>query len=168
MKKIRGRYKNIADLWVDVENIFIIIYLGLGAYGMSQLTYKGAPIASIFYISCAIVLVVALTVLHKKAKGFCFGKRYSSAWGIVAAELYKKGDCKNQYAPVLAKIAIVVVMIIPIVAMGLMLFYLPFSTATLNVLVAFLALSILQFVINKQFRKKFSMDYKKAPEAYRK
>ena len=167
MKNIKERYKNVADLWVDIENIFILLYLSLGAYGIAGIRYNDAPMASIFYVSCAIVLVIALTVLHKQAKVFCFGKRYSSAWGIVAAELYKKGDCKNPYAPALAKIALGVVTIIPIIAMGFMLIYYPFSRATLNTLVAFLALSIVQFKINKEFRRRFSMDYEKAPEAYK-
>jgi len=164
---MRGRYKNIADLWVDIENIFIIIYMGLGAYGMTGVTYNGAPIASIFYVSCAIVLVVALTYLHKKAKKFCFGKRYSSAWGIVAAELYNKGACGNQYAPAIARITFIVVTIIPIITMTLMLYYNGLAMNLLNILVAFLALTVVEFVINWQFRKRFSIDYKKAPDAYK-
>jgi len=167
MKKIQERYKDISDLWVDIENIFILLYLGLGAYGMASIRYKGAPVISIVYISCVIVLVIALTFLHKKAKTFCFGKRYSSAWGIVAAELYQKGNCKNKYAPMIAKSALTIVAIVPIVAMVLMLYYFQFSMTTLNTLVAFLALSIVQFFINREFRKRFSIDYSKAPEAYK-
>jgi len=167
MKKIKERYKDVADLWVDIENIFILLYLGLGAYGIAGLRYNGAPIASIFYVSCAIVLVLSLTILHKRAKVFCFGKRYSSAWGIVAAEISRKGNCKNPRARTLAKVTIWVVTVIPIAVMAFMLYYFPFSKLTLNTLVAFLALSLIQLVINKEFRRRFSMDYEKAPEAYK-
>ena len=61
-----------------------------------------------------------------------------------------------------------VVTVIPIIIMSLMLYYFPFSKTTLNTLVAFLALSLIQLVINREFRRRFSMDYEKAPEAYRK
>jgi hypothetical protein len=166
MKKIKERYKNVADLWVDIENLFILIYLGIGAYGMRSLLFRGAPIVSIFYVSCAIVLVMGLTLMHRRASGFCFGKRYASAWGIVAAELYRKGDCKNQIARRLAFITLVVVTALPIFAMGYLL-YCCYTKAILNLFVIFLALSIVQFGINKQFRKKFSMDYSKAPEEYK-
>jgi|TARA_Y100000310_G_scaffold343078_1_gene449091 hypothetical protein len=167
MKKITERYKDVADLWVDIENIFILIYLGVGAYGMLGLRYNSAPVASIFYISCAIVLVLSLTMLHKTSKGMCFGKRYASAWGIVAAEIYKKGNCKNPRARMLAQLTITVVTAIPIAVMGFLLYYHPFSRSLLNVMVLFLGLTVVQFWINKEFRKRFSMDYEKAPEAYK-
>ncbi|MFH1450870.1 MAG: hypothetical protein ABIF92_02725 [archaeon] len=167
MKRIKERYKHVADLWVDIENIFILLYLGLGAYGIAGLKYKGSPIASIIYISSAIVLVISLTYLHKRAKAFCFGKRYSSAWGIVAAELYKTGNCKGPYAPIIAKIAVAIVTFIPILLMSWMLYYFPFSRVTMNILIGFVAMSIVQFVIHKEFSKRFSMDYDEAPEAYK-
>ncbi len=157
----------MADLWVDIENIFILFYLGLGAYGISSLRYKGSPIASIVYVSCAIVLVLTLTWLHKNSKVFCFGKRYSSAWGIVAAEIYRTGNCKDPYARIIAKIAVAIVTIVPIGLMGFMLYYYPFSKALMNILILFIAMSLVQFVIHKQFSKRFSMDYNKPPEAFK-
>jgi len=142
-------YEEYPRWWVDFENLFYIVYIGIGFVGMLSLQIAGMPLIALFYLACVLVMLGIVLRKHVCTNCYYYGKRCHCGWGILSSKLYKKGACGCNIGWKIAGLTWFLIAAIPIASMALILF-LEWTTQTLNFLLAFIALTIINWVIHRR------------------
>jgi len=144
--------------WIVGQNLFMVIYFAIGAFGMYSLQFSGIPILSIAYIIFLITMLVF--VLRKHVCTFCYyyDKWCNTGWGKLSSCLFKNDSGNPELGGKLAGVTWMPATIIPILAMIVSLI-LNFSTTGLGILIIFIILSGMHFMIHKKSCEKCKMRF---------
>ncbi len=144
--------------WVIGQNIFFLVYFGIGFIGMLPLKIYGFPIISVLY--ALFLIIMPLFVLRKHLCTHCYyyGKLCSTGWGRLSALMFKKNSGNYQLVVKLAGITWMLATAIPIVGIILAL-VLDYSPSNLIFLILFVLLTPVNFVSHKKACEKCKMRF---------
>lgn len=130
------------------QNLFFIIYFGLGTIGMWSLKIMEIPIVSILYDLFLIIMLVFVLRKHLCTNCYYYGKRCSTGWGKLAAVMYKEKSGKYELGVKLAGITWGLATIVPIIGIITILIF-KFELYFLVILILFILLTPLDFMVHK-------------------
>ncbi len=130
------------------QNLFFIVYFGLGTVGVWSLKIKTIPIVSISYILFLVTMIIFVLRKHLCTNCYYYNKRCSTGWGKLAAIMFKKNSGNYKLGVRLAGITWGLATIIPIIGMILILAF-NFKLTILINFSLFLLLTPLNFIIHK-------------------
>ena len=130
------------------QNLFFIIYFGLGTIGMWGLKIMRIPIVSIVYVSFLIIMLIFVLRKHLCTNCYYYGKRCSTGWGKLASIMFKKNSGDYERGVKLAGITWGLVIIVPVIGtIDILIFN--FERYLLAILILFIILTPLNFIIHK-------------------
>lgn len=140
------------------QNIFYIVYFGIGFVGLLPLQIHGFPVVSVFYVLFLATMLLLVLRKHLCTHCYYYGKLCSTGWGELSALMFKKGSGNYQLGIKLAGITWIFATIIPIVGIigALVLSY---SFLTLIFLILFLLLTPVNFISHKRACEKCKMRF---------
>ncbi|PKP61617.1 hypothetical protein CVT91_02560 [Candidatus Atribacteria bacterium HGW-Atribacteria-1] len=144
--------------WIIGQNLFMVIYFALGAFGMYFIQFSGIPILSIAYIIFLITMLVFVLRKHICTSCYYYDKLCHCGWGKLSSCLFKKDSGNPELGGKLAGVTWMLATIIPILGM-LASLILDFSTTVLVVLTIFVVLSGINFVVHKKSCEKCKIRY---------
>ena len=151
MKK--GLYKKGVEKYslafVIGQNVFFLVYFGIGFLGMLPIRVHGFPILSVFYVF--FLAIMLLLVLRKYLCTHCYyyGKRCNTGWGKLSSFMFKKESGNYQLGVKLAGVTWILATLIPIIGMFFALIV-SYSTLRVGLLVLFILLTLINLVIHKR------------------
>ena len=151
MKK--GLYKKGVEKYslafVIGQNVFLLVYFGIGFLGMLPIQVHGFPILSVLYVF--FLAIMLLLVLRKYLCTHCYyyGKRCNTGWGKLSSFMFKKESGNYQLGVKLAGVTWILATLIPIIGMFFALIV-SYSTLRVGLLVLFILLTQINFVIHKK------------------
>jgi hypothetical protein len=74
------------------QNLFFILYFGIGFLGMLSLQIASFPIVSFAYGLFLVLMLVFVLRKHLCTNCYYYGKMCSTGWGLLFALLFKKGS----------------------------------------------------------------------------
>ncbi len=134
---------------IVLENSLIILNILLGSFGMAPVKWMSVPVLSILYFLFIVYMLTFALRKHLCTQCWYYGKNCHCGWGKLALTFYDKGVGNRKLGGILAGITWSVLMVLPLIVMGYLL-YTRFSLPLLGLFLAF----ILVTVINNIFHVK--------------
>ncbi len=138
------------------QNLFFIIYFGLGTIGMWGLKITGIPIVSILYVFFLIIMLIFVLRRHLCTNCYYYDKRCSTGWGDLAAVMFKKNSGNYELGVKLAGITWGLATIAPIIGIIAVLIF-NFKIYLLVIFILFIILTPLNFMMHKHLCIKCKM-----------
>ncbi len=131
------------------QNLFFVIYFGLGIIGIWNLKVIEIPIASILY--SLFIIILRVFALRKHIFPHCshYGKRFSTGSGTSAALMLAKDSAHDELGVKLAGITWGVATIAPIIGMIAVLIF-NFEVYLLAIFILFILLTPLNLAMHKR------------------
>ncbi len=142
--------------WVIGQNLFFLIYFGIGFAGMIPLRIRGIPAVSLLYAIFLLVMLVFVLRKHLCTNCYYYGKMCSTGWGKLSALLFDKNSGNYTLGLKLATITWGLATLLPILGISAALL-INFSVTNLILLFLFLILTPLNFLIHRQSCRKCKM-----------
>ena len=140
------------------QNLFFLVYFGIGCAEMLSLQIHAFPVISILYAFFLVIMLLFVLRKHLCTHCYYYGKRCNTGWGKLSSFMFKKDSGNYQLGIKLAGITWMLATLIPIVGSVLTL-VLNYSTFTLSLLVLFVLLTPINFVIHKKACEKCKMRF---------
>jgi hypothetical protein len=141
--------------YVIGQNIFFLVYFGIGFVGMLPLQIRGFPIISICYALFLVIMLLFVLRKHICTNCYYYGKLCNTGWGRLAL-MFEKESGNYELGVKLANVTWMLATLIPIIGIAITLIS-SFSTFRLTLLVLFLFLTPINFIIHKKSCKKCKM-----------
>jgi len=142
--------------FVIAQNLFLLLYFGMGFVGMLSLRLSGVPVFSVAY---AVFLgLMLLVVLRKHLCTHCcyYGKRCATGWGKLSALMFERGSGSYELGVKLAKITWALATAVPVLGISAAYFLTP-SRHILALLLLFLLLTPINFALHRSACEKCGM-----------
>lgn len=138
------------------QNLFFLIYFGIGFIGLLPLKIFGISLISLLYMIFLVIML--LFVLRKNLCTNCYyyGKRCSTGWGKLSSLMFKEKSGNYKLGIKLAGITWGLATLIPIVGIIISLI-LKFTMHRLVLLGLFILLTPLNFILHKNSCKRCKM-----------
>ncbi len=150
---VNNLYENGLDEYplstVIGQNLFFVIYFGLGIAGMWSLKVLEVPILSVLYAIFLLTMLIFVLRKHLCTNCYYYGKRCSTAWGKLAALMFEKNSGNYELGVKLAGVTWGVAIGLPIIVMVAILIF-NFDVHLLVILVLFVVLTPLNLMMHKQ------------------
>ena len=142
--------------WVIGQNIFFIVYFGVGVTGLWGIQIHGIPILSISYIVFLVTMLIF--ILRKTLCTRCsyYGRRCNTGWGLLSSWMFKKRAGSNSIGVKLAGVTWLLVSLIPIIGISYLL-VVDFMVSRLTLLIVFIFLTLINFLIHRESCRKCEM-----------
>jgi len=141
---------------VIFQNLFFLLYFGVGFMGMLPIKICGVSIISLFYLLFLIAMLLFILRKHLCTNCYYYGKRCATGWGKLSSLMFKEKSGNYELGIKLAKITWGLATIIPIIAM-LLLLVISFSGYRLTLLGLFIFLTPINFLLHKNSCKRCKM-----------
>lgn len=130
------------------QNLFLILYFGVGVIGIMPLQIYGFPIISTIYASFLIVMFLFVLRKHLCTCCYYYGKRCNTGWSKLASLMFKKESGNYELGVKLALITWMLATLVPIVGIaGALIFN--YSLRNLIFLVLFVLLTPVNLLSHK-------------------
>jgi len=144
--------------WVIGQNIFFLVYFGIGFIGMLPLKIYGFPIISVLYALFLIIMFLFILRKHLCTHCYYYGKRCSTGWGKLSAFMFKKNSGNYKLGIKLAGITWMLATLIPVIGI-LVSLILKFSIFSLVIFILFILLTPVNFITHKKACEKCKMRF---------
>ncbi len=148
MNLYQGGYEEYPLKWVIGQNLFFLLYFGIGAAGIWPLAIYRIPVVCILYVIFLILMLVFVLRKHLCTGCYYYGKRCSTGWGLLAAKLYAKDSGNYHLGLKMAGFTWASATLVPLIGMVIVLL-MGFSLTELALLVLFLALTPVNLLLHK-------------------
>lgn len=146
---IKDGFESYPLSWVVGQNLFFIIYFGIGFIGMLSLETYGVPSISLIYLLFLFIMLVFVLRKHLCTNCYYYGKRCNTGWGKLASYLFKEKSGDYKLGVKLAGITWMFAAVIPIIGM-IFILLINFSNYILILLLLFIMLSFLNFLVHSR------------------
>ena len=131
------------------QNVFLLVYFGIGFLSMLSLQVYGFPILSVFYVFSLAIMLLFVLRKHLCTHCYYYGKRCNTGWGKLSSFMFKKESGNYQLGIKLANITWALAILIPIIG-SILALVLNYSLFTLSLLFLFVSLTPINLVIHKK------------------
>ena len=135
--------------WIVGQNLFIMVYFGVGFVGLYSLQIWGYPAVAIAYALFIIIMLAVVLRKHLCTNCYYYGKRCNTGWGLLSSYMFKKHSGNYEFGIKLANIVWGFVAIVPIVGMIISLLF-NFSIIELFLLGLFIILTCINLIIHQK------------------
>ncbi len=160
MVKARGYlcddFESYPVRYVVGQNLFILLYFGVGLTGTLPLKVLGFPVVTIGYVLFLFIMLIFVLRKHLCTNCYYYGKLCGTGWSKLASILFERGSGNYELGVKLASITWMLATLIPIIGGSLALF-LRFSTYQLTLLLTFVLLTPVNFTMHKKMCEKCKM-----------
>jgi hypothetical protein len=144
--------------WVIGQNIFFLVYFGIGFFGMLPLQIHDFPIVSTLYAFFLAIMLLFVLRKHLCTHCYYYGKRCNTGWGKLSSFLFNKNSGNYQVGVKLAGITWMLATLIPIIGIiGVLI--LNYSLSNLILLILFILLTPANFIRHKKACEKCKMRF---------
>lgn len=140
------------------QNLFFLIYFGIGFIGLLPLKLCNIPLISLLYIIFLIVMLLFVLRKHLCTNCYYYGKRCSTNWGKLSSFMFKEKSGNYELGIKLAGIIWGLATLIPVIGIIISLF-LNFTIYKLVLMVLFILLTPINFLLHKNSCKRCKMIY---------
>ena len=130
------------------QNLFFVVYFGLGTAGIWNLKIADIPIVSILYLFFLIIMLIFVLRKHLCTSCYYYDKRCSTDWGKLAAVMFKKNSGNYELGVKLAGVTWGLATVVPIIAMIFILIF-NFDFHLLVIFILFVILTPLNFMAHR-------------------
>jgi len=141
---------------VITQNLFFLIYFGIGFIGLLPLKLFNIPIISLFYAIFLIVMLLFVLRKHLCTNCYYYGKICSTGWGKLSSLMFKERSGNYKLGIKLAGITWGLATLIPVVGIIISLI-LNFTIYELGLILLFISLTPVNFILHKNSCKKCKM-----------
>jgi len=157
MKKLyKAGFEEYPITTVIAQNLFFLIYFGVGVVVMLPLKISGVSIFSLLYAVFLVVMLLFVLRKHLCTNCYYYGKRCATGWGKLSALMFKEKSGNYELGIKLAGITWGLATLIPIIGAAISLIS-NFTLLQFGLLIFFILLTPLNFVLHKNSCKKCKM-----------
>ena len=138
------------------QNLFFLIYFGIGFIGMLSLKIFNIPVVSLLYAIFLIIMLLFVLRKHLCTNCYYYGKTCSTGWGKLSSLMFKEKSGNYELGIKLAGITWGLATLIPIIGIIISLI-LNFSVYRLVLLGLFILLTPINFISHKNSCKRCKM-----------
>ncbi|RLI55425.1 MAG: hypothetical protein DRO93_11945 [Candidatus Thorarchaeota archaeon] len=141
---------------VITQNLFFLIYFGIGFIGLLPLKLFNIPIISLLYAIFLIVMLLFVLRKHLCTNCYYYGKRCSTGWGKLSSLMFKERSGNYESGIKLAGITWGLATLMPVIGIIISLI-LNFTIYELGLILLFISLTPVNFILHKNSCKKCKM-----------
>ncbi len=154
MKKLyENGFEEYPIITVIGQNLFFLIYFGIGFIGMLPLKTFGISLISFLYAIFLVIMLLFVLRKHLCTNCYYYGKRCSTGWGKLSSLMFKEKSGNYELGIKLANITWALATLTPIIGIIISLF-INFSGYKLALLLLFVVLTPVNFLFHKNSCKR--------------
>jgi len=143
---------------VILQNLFFLVWFGIGFVGMLPLQIFGFPIVSVLYALFLVITLLFVVRKHLCTHCYYYGRMCSTGWGCLSAAMFKKNSGSYQLGVTLAGITWMFATVTPIGGTTLAL-VINFSIVSLLSLIVFILLTPINIISHRNDCRKCKMRF---------
>ena len=157
MKKLyENGFEEYPIITVIGQNLFFLIYFGIGFIGVLPLKIFGISLISFLYAIFLVIMLLFVLRKHLCTNCYYYGKRCSTGWGKLSSLMFKEKSGNYKLGIKLAGITWGLATLIPIIGIIISLI-LNFTMYRVVLLGLFILLTPMNFILHKNSCKRCKM-----------
>ena len=157
-KLYKEGYEKYPLSYVIGQNVFLLVYIGIGFVGMLSIQIQGFPIISTFYALFLVIMLLFVLRKHLCTNCYYYGKRCSTGWGKLSSFIFQKNIGNYGLGIKLANITWMFIALVPTIGITATLI-LKYSFSNLILLILFILFTLVNFITHKKACEKCKMRF---------
>ncbi|RKY16366.1 MAG: hypothetical protein DRP63_05515 [Planctomycetota bacterium] len=149
------RYPASRVVW---QNLFFVVWFGVGVVGMLPLQVLGFPIVSVLYALFLVITLLFVVRKHLCTHCYYYGRMCSTGWGRLSAAMFKKDSGSYRFGVRFAGITWMFATVTPIIG-TIVALVIDYSLLSLLFLIVFILLTPINIISHRNDCRKCKMRF---------